>query len=1127
MRRKNRSALVALASVVYAATSGTIFGGIVVTNFFSFGVTNGSAPQSALVLASDGNLYGTTDFGGTNGGNGTVFRLAPDGTVTSLYSFTGGNDGGNPDVSLIQGSDGSLYGATFNGGKRFSGLLYQISTNGELTPLHYFTGGTDGGRFVSSLVQGSDGNFYGTTVTGGTYTNGTVFKLSPSGDFTNLYSFTGGKDGGNPKGALVFGPDGKLYGTTEGGGTNGIGTVFRISTNGSLTSLHSFAGKSDGAYPTAALVLGSDTNFYGTTYSGGASNVGMVFKISTNGAFTGLHSFKGGNGGAYVSGGLTQGSDGNLYGATENAGANVPGTVFAISSNGVFNTIYSFTAATNGGSGEAPPVLGSDGSLYGTALSGSTNNGPGMIYRVSLPPHISAQPSYVSVWSGGSVSLPVSVSGSLPLSYRWQTNSVNLADAGELSGSATSNLMINPVSAAENAIYTVIVTNTFGSVTSAPIYLSVAVLSLSQTNQITYGFNFQSAGLSYLHQDNVFPFATVYSYGEGSAALDGTAVFTITGIALNGTAVNWSGPIGSLRNVLFDAGDYNVSIQFTPDGFPATNLETTLSVQTAELDATVPYINRPYGQPNPANQLVGYLSGLVGSDNIVLGVSCDASPAVPPGAYPINVTFQDSQNRLPNYHVVYAVGPLYVNPPDISYAPPPANDKFANRITLSGPNPIAAGNNFGATTEPSEPDPSGEVFGVTHSAWWSWTAPTNGLIRINADQSDFETFINVYTGSSLPALICVASNLPAITNLSGLSNQVSFVATAGTTYQIGISGFAEGNINFDIEPVTVGVSGLNSTVQPDQTTAFNFTANIGNAGVAPVGPLRVRLVGRAGYSYQAAFVSNPDLSLLPPDVDLGAFLLTNPASVAPGANATLQISGTCPAPVYPQSNFGYGWGVFAILEQQVGTNWFQLDKDFVLYGVWPTIGGFDGPGGGVIRLNPGANGGPPLYLSVQLHGPATVNAGSSAGYYATAQFISGTNSVAVNFTNSLWGASQFSISSGGVFQSGKVVTNTPVNVFCYFTYNGSQYTNQAPILVLKQPLTSFVTAAIGTNQTFGFSLNDLPGSKFVIEASTNITQTNGWTALSTNTTDTNGVLTITDPTSTNRPQKFYRARRTN
>jgi uncharacterized repeat protein (TIGR03803 family) len=280
---------------------------------------------------------------------GTVFKIGSNGTLTTLYSFTvdfpGGNDGSYPMAGLVQNSsDGNFYGTTFEGGTYgFSGngtngfgTVFRISPSGTLTNLYSFSGGADGANPAGGLSQGSDGNFYGTTQAGGLNNSGTVFKLDPTvttpGEgLTNLYSFTGGSDGGGPVGSLLQGRDGYFYGTTANGGASGFGTVFKISTNGALTNLYSFTGLDDGANPLAGLVQGSDGNFYGTTQSGGTNGgEGTVFRISPKGAFASLYSFSGGKDGSNPQAALVQAEDGSFYGTTVNGGLGGAGTIFRL-----------------------------------------------------------------------------------------------------------------------------------------------------------------------------------------------------------------------------------------------------------------------------------------------------------------------------------------------------------------------------------------------------------------------------------------------------------------------------------------------------------------------------------------------------------------------------------------------------------------------------------------------------------------------------------------------------------------------------------------------------------------------------------------------------------------------------
>ncbi|MGD0058246.1 MAG: choice-of-anchor tandem repeat GloVer-containing protein [Verrucomicrobiia bacterium] len=303
--------------------------GQTLTNLWTFSNSGGQGffPFASLVQATDGNFYGTVGSGGTSN-NGTVFRITPTGSLTNLHSFAAsGSDGANPSAELVQGSDGSFYGTTYSGGTSNNGTVFQITPTGTLTSLHSFTG-LDGSNPQAGLVEGSDGNFYGTTYLGGASGSGAVFRITPTGSLTNLHSFTG-PDGANPQSALVEGTDGNLYGTTYAGGTSGSGVVFRITTSGSLTNLHSFIG-ADGGNPWAALVLGSDGNFYGTSYKGGTNKDGTIFQITPSGSLTNLHMFASGTDGAFPQDALIQASDGNFYGTTVNGGTNGVGTIFKL-----------------------------------------------------------------------------------------------------------------------------------------------------------------------------------------------------------------------------------------------------------------------------------------------------------------------------------------------------------------------------------------------------------------------------------------------------------------------------------------------------------------------------------------------------------------------------------------------------------------------------------------------------------------------------------------------------------------------------------------------------------------------------------------------------------------------------
>ena len=383
MKRFSRLKMACIAFVVCAATV-IAASAQTLTTLHSFSGTDGSHPYAGLVLASDGNFYGTTDSNGTYG-NGTVFKITSAGALTTLYNFAG-SDGSNPTAGLIQATDGNLYGTTFGGGAYSDGTVFKITTAGTLTTLHSFAG-TDGSNPWGGVVQATDGNFYGTTTSGGAYNDGTVFKITTAGTLTTLHSFAG-TDGSSPDAGLVQGTDANLYGTTAAGGANAYGTVFKITLAGTLTTLHSFAG-TDGIFPSAGLVQGTDGNFYGTTYESGAYGYGTIFKITSGGTLTTLHSFDKTDG-SYPYAVLMQATDGNFYGSTLYGGTYNDGTLFKITATGTLTTLHSFDS-TDGSYPKTGLVQGSDGNLYGTTEEGGAYSYYGTVFvlYVGLQPFTS------------------------------------------------------------------------------------------------------------------------------------------------------------------------------------------------------------------------------------------------------------------------------------------------------------------------------------------------------------------------------------------------------------------------------------------------------------------------------------------------------------------------------------------------------------------------------------------------------------------------------------------------------------------------------------------------------------------------------------------------------------------
>jgi len=381
----------------------------------SFDGSNGADPGYPYVMSPvqglDGSLYGTT--GNTGSGIvGTVFKVTPVGNLTTLHSFVRGVQ---PAGGLVLAADGSFYGTTNNGGIDDHGMIFKIGPTGTYKVLYRFCAQAncpDGANPGAGLVQGTDGQLYGTTVHGGVSDHGTVFKITTIGTLTNLYSFCPKafcKDGNHPRAALIQAMGGDFYGTTEEGGAHQAGTIFKIDRSGFLTTLYSFCARAncaDGESPVAALVQANDGNFYSTTQVGGTNNVGTVFKITPKGTFTTLYNFCTQNypscadgSGPYAA--LVQATDGNFYGTTGHSGVNGSGTigvgtVFEITTGGKLSTLHTFCAQTGCTDGALPQggvVQGTDGNFYGTTQVGGAND-DGIAFGLSagLGPFVEALP---------------------------------------------------------------------------------------------------------------------------------------------------------------------------------------------------------------------------------------------------------------------------------------------------------------------------------------------------------------------------------------------------------------------------------------------------------------------------------------------------------------------------------------------------------------------------------------------------------------------------------------------------------------------------------------------------------------------------------------------------------------
>ncbi len=374
------------------------------TALLSFNGEDGAYPQAVLVQGTDGNFYGTT-YGGGARRKGTIFKITPAGVPTTLYSFCAQGScgaGEQPWAGLVQGRGGDFFGATPQ-------AIFKITPSGALTTLYNFSN-VDNAQPAAGLVQATSGDFYGTS-----YAEQTVFKITPSGALTTLYTFCHQRqchDGQSPAAGLVQGTDGDFYGTTEFGGINNGGTIFKITPDGTLTTLYTFCQDvncADGAHPFGGLTQAIDGDFYGTTVGGGAfpiclNGCGTVFKVTAAGSLTTLYSFCAETAcvdGFLPEGALVQATDGNFYGTTEGGGTTGNGTIFKIESSGMLTTLYSFCSqnnCTDGGNPFAGLVQATNGDFFGTtchfgAYGGNDGFGTVFSFSTGLGPFVETQPS--------------------------------------------------------------------------------------------------------------------------------------------------------------------------------------------------------------------------------------------------------------------------------------------------------------------------------------------------------------------------------------------------------------------------------------------------------------------------------------------------------------------------------------------------------------------------------------------------------------------------------------------------------------------------------------------------------------------------------------------------------------
>jgi uncharacterized repeat protein (TIGR03803 family) len=440
----------------------------VFTTLVNFDQTDGtSAANTSLVQGTDGNFYGVAAVGGANA-QGTVFKVTSTGALTTIYNFcslTACADGSIPGGGLVQGANGNFYGVTVQGGANNVGTMYEITSEGGLTTLHSFDPAVDGANPIGTLRR-SNGYFYGITQPYGLGTGqqGTVYKITASGTVTTLYYFCSQPncaDGSFPFGGLTQASDGNFYGETIEGGNNGTclqtqssgcGTIYRLTSTGLLTTLHSFAGyPDDGNNPSGGLLQAGGMDLYGTTEGGGANNLGTAFKITLGGVLTTLYSFcaeyvrnECPNGRSPYAG-FAQGTDGNLWSVAYAGGTYGYGTVYRMTMQGKLAVEHSLDSTDGALPGAGGLLQGTDGSFYGTTEAGG-EYGDGTLFNLSvgLAPFVETQ---TNVGKAGSsvVILGTNLTGATSVTFNGTVAVFTVVSSSEITATVPTGATTGPV----------------------------------------------------------------------------------------------------------------------------------------------------------------------------------------------------------------------------------------------------------------------------------------------------------------------------------------------------------------------------------------------------------------------------------------------------------------------------------------------------------------------------------------------------------------------------------------------------------------------------------------------------------------------------------------------------------
>jgi uncharacterized repeat protein (TIGR03803 family) len=584
-----------------------------VTTLYNFtGGGDGDDPQAILIQASDGNFYGTAAYGALGTcfgyGCGTVFQMTPSGVLTTIYQFTGESDGGSPSANLIEGSDGNLYGVTSYGGANLQGTLFRITLDGKytFTTLYSFP---DGGQSLDALVQGADGSLYGDTQYGGESNCGYVYSIGlDGGGFNQLYAF--GDDGCHPFGNMVQAADGNFYGTTSGttgGSGNPGGNVFKITPGGDYKNLLSFPdNQSDGSNPQAGLWQATDGFLYGTTYSGGPDGdiCGTLFKISTSGTISTLQPFSQQTNGCEPQSTPFQATDGNVYATTSLSGNGNTGfgTIFNVTTGGAFKTLFYFDEK-DGSLSYSGFMQGSDGALY-AATEGGGKYGVGTIYKLTSSPALAAPvtltPSSTSIALGGSVKLSwkelEAASTTMQQCYAHVDNAAQNSGAGDWSGKQTGSLSGGVFSGSKSVMPSCGGTFTY-ALTCGGIESGLATVTVAGTEKSKTTTALAAAPTSVYTGQNVVLTATL-TQSDGCSVPTGKVQFLYGTEAIATASLDKYGVARYTASTSgLPDGKYSITAKYLGDGNNDTSTSPAVAVTLKTKTQTATTLT---ASPNPA-----------------------------------------------------------------------------------------------------------------------------------------------------------------------------------------------------------------------------------------------------------------------------------------------------------------------------------------------------------------------------------------------------------------------------------------------------------------------------------------------------------------------------------------------